>query len=316
MTNEVTSRADGTPDSAGSPPLVSVLIITRNRHDELPASVASVFEQSWKHVEVRVLENGSDEQTVRSNREALARWPSVIYTEASQNLGVAGGRNQLLSEAQGEIILELDDDAVFAHEHVLARAVECLQQHPTVGIVAFRITNYHSMTMTRKEYPFRDKSRDPERPGPCAWFIGAGHAFRHELLEHVGIYREFFPYGSEEQDLAIRTLSEGYDIYYLPEAHVLHKQTPKARIANTPELGGLLLAHRTKAALLNLPWLLALSIYLIRGLQMSVRYGSPSVYLKAAARLRADIPYIRRTRRVVDLRTLLKIHHLRGMLFY
>lgn len=297
-------------------PRVSVTIITRNRPDELADTVSNVLEQSYPDIDLLIVENGSDAEVVDHNQGRYRSMDRVRYIVLEENLGVSGGRRVGLEQVNGDYIIEIDDDAVFVERDAIATAVDYLEAHLQVGILAFKITNYHTRQITPYEYPFRDKGRDPDQPGPCTWFIGAGHAFRRELIERVGTYRDFFPWGSEEQDLALRALDVGYEIIYLPDVHVLHKKSPNARIDDLREFTSIALKNRVKVALLNLPWYSAISYFLIRGIQLTLKTRDPIVPLRALRLLIREADYVRRHRSPIRRETRRLLARRNGQLYY
>ena len=58
-------------------PLVSILIITRNRSQDLRDTIENVLSQRYGPLELIVVENGSNAKVVAANRMALERWPQV-----------------------------------------------------------------------------------------------------------------------------------------------------------------------------------------------------------------------------------------------
>jgi GT2 family glycosyltransferase len=65
--------------------------------------------------------------------------PHFTLYGSTVNLGVAGGRNLLTSLGHGQIIVALDNDAVFAEKWVVARAVRAFGQRPELGALGFNI---------------------------------------------------------------------------------------------------------------------------------------------------------------------------------
>jgi len=296
--------------------LVSVLIITRNRSEELFDTISNIQQQSYANIELIVLENGSDSQVVEHNKRRIQEYGNIHYVVLSENKGVSGGRNVALSQARGKYIVEVDDDAIFEYVDSIEKVVEFFERHPLVGIQAFKITNFFSKQIVPQEYPFRDKNRDPLLPGPCTWFIGAGHAFRRDMIGAIGTYRDFFPWGSEEQDLSMRALENDFEIYYNPRISILHKKSPKARIRNQSEFASIALKNRVKVAMLNLPILNVFSFFLIRGTQLSLRYKDISIPLRSLILLFKDMTYIRMNRKVLSRKTLRKMSELKGQLYF
>jgi glycosyltransferase involved in cell wall biosynthesis len=90
------------------PALVSVVIPTLRRPALLARALASVFRQSWQNIEVIVVVDGPDAETV-SLLQAIDD-PRLKVIVNARSLTAAGARNAGLDIAKGEWIAFLDDD--------------------------------------------------------------------------------------------------------------------------------------------------------------------------------------------------------------
>ena len=90
-------------------PLVSVLLPTKDRAGLVTEAVASVFAQSYSHLELVIVDDGSRDDTVEVLREFLDD-PRVTYVRHEQSRGVAAARNTALGHARGDLIAYLDSD--------------------------------------------------------------------------------------------------------------------------------------------------------------------------------------------------------------
>lgn len=112
---------------------VSVILPTYNRSSLLPASCESVLTQSYKSLELIVVDDGSTED-VRSVVEALAD-PRLVYVRRDQNGGASAARNTGLAYARGDFIAFQDSDDLWLPKK-LARQIELFDMLPEkVGAV-------------------------------------------------------------------------------------------------------------------------------------------------------------------------------------
>jgi glycosyltransferase involved in cell wall biosynthesis len=110
------------PPRVSPEPLVSVLIITCNRPHMLGVALESVARQSYKNIEVIVVNNGS-----ASVADVVATYPSVRLIENGENLGIPAFFVRAMAEMRGKYFCALADDdidfpdflvrLVFALEH-------------------------------------------------------------------------------------------------------------------------------------------------------------------------------------------------------
>ena len=118
--------------SAGSPPLVSVLIPVFNRERFIGPAVESALAQSLRDVEIVIVDDGSNDDTARCVRSFGD--PRIRLVQHPRNLGIPAARNSALDEARGRYVAWLDSDDV-ARGRRIERQVRYLERHPEVAMV-------------------------------------------------------------------------------------------------------------------------------------------------------------------------------------
>jgi glycosyltransferase involved in cell wall biosynthesis len=104
-------------------PVVSVIIPTFNRAAILPRAIDSVLGQTYRPVEVIIVDDGSTDGT----SEALKAYGRAIAVLHQDNAGPAAARNRGIRESTGDLIAFLDsDDVWFATK--LERQVDLLKR--------------------------------------------------------------------------------------------------------------------------------------------------------------------------------------------
>jgi GT2 family glycosyltransferase len=93
-------------EGPGVPGLVSVLIPTYNRAYILGKAIDSVLAQTYRQIEVIVVDDGSTDDT----RAMLARYGDRVRCIHQENAGLAAARNSGLAVARGEFIAFQDSD--------------------------------------------------------------------------------------------------------------------------------------------------------------------------------------------------------------
>jgi len=89
-------------------PLVSVIILTRNRPEYLVRAINSVLTQTFTDFEIIIIDDASTDDTpevIKSFHD-----PRIISIRNNVNRGEAGSRNQGVNAAKGEFVSFLDDD--------------------------------------------------------------------------------------------------------------------------------------------------------------------------------------------------------------
>ena len=216
---------------------VSVVVVTWNAADHLERCLESV-----RGHETIVVDNGSTDGTVSLVRE---RFPGVRLIE-QDNKGMGGGNNAGVLASTGRYVLLLNSDA-----WVIGDAVEKLvafaDAHPRAAVVGPRLRNPDGSlqrsvrgdpTLWRlaTEYLFLRKLGPRTRAFNA--FYGAGFAHdetrrveslygaallaRREAIDQVGLFDESFFMFSEETDWLYRFRRVGWEVWFTPEAEVVH----------------------------------------------------------------------------------------------
>ena len=107
-----------------SEPLVSVIIATQNRPLLLQRALNSVLSQTYKNLEVIVVDDASNDDTKTVVEEFMQKDSRIKYLKNSTVMGANFSRNRGIKEAGGEYIAGLDDDDEF-----LPKRIELLMQN-------------------------------------------------------------------------------------------------------------------------------------------------------------------------------------------
>ncbi len=135
-------------------PLVSVIVPTYNRADLISYTLDSAIKQSYKNLEIIVIDDGSVDNTEEVVK-AIGD-PRICYICHPSNRGGSAARNTGIEVARGEYIAFLDSDDLWAPEKIeLQLALIQRHLHPqkvvsyTQRLVSFtRITNYTQLAIT------------------------------------------------------------------------------------------------------------------------------------------------------------------------
>lgn len=108
-------------------PRVSVVVPAYDALPFLPETLASVLAQSYRDIEVLVVDNGSTDGTAEHVQQVED--PRVRLLRLPQNRGISGGCNAGLAEATGEYVAPMEADDLW-HVDKLARLVAVLDADP------------------------------------------------------------------------------------------------------------------------------------------------------------------------------------------
>jgi glycosyltransferase involved in cell wall biosynthesis len=96
-------------------PLVTVLVPTFNRRRYLGRALTSVVHQSYKNLQIIVINDGGEDIT--DIVSSLAD-PRLIFIDRKENHGKAFSLNEALAKAEGKYVAYLDDDDLYYPNHI------------------------------------------------------------------------------------------------------------------------------------------------------------------------------------------------------
>jgi len=112
-------------------PRVSVIMPAYNASNTIQTALGSLLSQTWSNLEVIIVDDGSQDNTVQIAREYEAEDPRVKVIANSQNRGPYVARNTALEASSGELICCHDTDD-WSHPQLIETQVSHLQQNPEV----------------------------------------------------------------------------------------------------------------------------------------------------------------------------------------
>ncbi len=128
-------------------PLVSVIIPTYNRGHLIKRAIESVFNQTYKNIEVIVVDDASTDNT----EEIILGIgnPKIIYIKQPSNSGPSVARNKGIEIAKGELIAFLDSDDQWYPEKLEKQVNLLLNSDKTIGAVYCGMEFYDYKTNKR-----------------------------------------------------------------------------------------------------------------------------------------------------------------------
>ncbi|MEE9584870.1 MAG: glycosyltransferase [Candidatus Brocadiales bacterium] len=202
------------------PPLVSVLVPVLNAGDTIQWTVRSLLEQTYKNIEIIIVDDGSTDNTPLMCRRLERQEEMVTYSRFEERAGKSAALNHAIRFAKGEFIVFIDADTTFDRDAIF-NVIKNFAD-PKVGAVAgnLRPRNAKRTLLTRLqqiEYLFTiDVGRRIRANfGILPIVSGAFGGFRRELVEQVGGHE---PGPGNDSDLTIRIRKRGYKIVFAPDA--------------------------------------------------------------------------------------------------
>ena len=224
--------------------MISVILCTYNRdkyiYNVLHSLAAGTLAPT--EYEVVLVNNNSTDNTEQEVRRFEADHPQVAvrYCVESQQ-GLSYARNRGIAEAQGDLLVYVDDDALVNREY-LATYADFFGRNKEAVAAGGPITpqydgceepgwmSHYTRQLITGELDLGSREREFSQGA----FPGGGNAaYRKSVFDTVGLFNPELGrkgnslIGAEEKDLFDKMTSHGMKFYYLPTAILFHLIPPK-----------------------------------------------------------------------------------------
>ena len=221
------------------PPLVSVIIACLRSAGVIRGALDSLAQNDAPPTEVIVVSNGATDGTPDI---VACEYPHVRLIRLPRNLGYAGGINEGVKVARGEILVPLNDDTI-SQPTMLRHLVQPLLDHDDIGIVGAKILDADERTIQHAGAEIlanactRHFGRGEKDEGQynaaheVDYVSGCVMAIRRRVFEQLGLFDDRYgPAYYEEVELAVRARRAGWRVRYEPKAVVVHLESRTARL--------------------------------------------------------------------------------------
>lgn len=201
-------------------PLVSVVIPAYNASQTIVACLDSVCGQTYKHLEVIVVDDGSTDETfsiLQRYAEEHNNIPLKIYSIT--NSGPASARNYGIEHSTGEYVAFLDSDDRWISTKI-EKQVVCLKAHSDIGLLGCSYSIKNNV---------QSNIGSVEKITPCFLLYKNSFITSSVIVKHSILARFKFDVGrkySEDYYLWLQIIYAGYNCALLMEALVIPYDKP------------------------------------------------------------------------------------------
>ena len=215
--------------------MISAIISTYNREKYLPKLFKSICEQNYLDFEILIIDNNSPGNTKELTEIFIKNNPKLTikyFLETQQ--GLSFGRNRGITEATGDFIIFLDDDAFISNNYFQKIAFYFNQYSDVMAIGSKILLDYESV-IPKWENPFLNSLLGYFNLGNEIQYFkannyprGSNMSFRKELFNIVEPFNTKLGRignelgGGEEKDLFKRIYNKKLKVLYVPDAIVYH----------------------------------------------------------------------------------------------
>ncbi len=227
-------------------PLVSAVVLNYQSPKDTVKCVHALLSQTIADkLEILVVDNHSNDESIGFIRAQLGSIPSVRIIEERTNVGYGRGNNAALRFVQGEYLLIVNPDNTLPHD-AIEKMLQALQAHPDAGIVGPALIHPDgSVRPSARKFPriidLLRKRLWPERwqadynktmaemqlqeSVDVDWLVGACLLMKTELFRTLGGYDKRYFLFFEDIDICRRAHALGKKVLYLPHVRALDRKT-------------------------------------------------------------------------------------------
>lgn len=219
-------------------PKVCIIILNWNGLEDTIECLESLKKVTYPDYEVILVDNGSEGNDVEILRERFGDHIQII--ENDKNYGFAEGCNigmrYALENSDPDNILLLNNDTAVDPDF-LTELVKVAESDSLIGIVGPKVCFYHEPNVIQSAggqinwwtgqasligcTQFDKEQFDEIRE--VDWVSGCALLIKRKVIEQVGLlYAPYFAY-FEEAEWCTRVTRAGYEVIYVPKAHLWHK---------------------------------------------------------------------------------------------
>ena len=208
------------------PALISVVMPCYNAAPFVEEAIICVLQQSYPHVELIIVDDGSTDESVQIIANLAARHPDRITVLHQTNSGPYTARNRGLSQANGNFIAFLDTDDIW-HIDALSKFHTALTN--TLADVAYCGWQNigEAAVNTQPHIPPNYATSDAAAlfMQSCPWPIN-GVLIRRQLIDTLRGFSERLP-TAMDYDLWLRMLAAQPTVVLVPEVLAFYRRYPR-----------------------------------------------------------------------------------------
>lgn len=223
-------------------PKVSVVVCTYNGADKIGMLLESLKKQTYKKMEVIIVDDGSTDRT----SDIVKEYPFKVMRH-KENRGLADARNTGIENSSGDIIVFTDDDCI-ADKNWINEIVNCYEKNPKINAVGGRVEPYSIDTILEKyayyakhpiyihptEYgsknrtisylknTFGTKQKKLKHGQKISGVMGLNSSYKKEMIIKVGMHQPGIRRGVD-WDLNMKLRKSGLNAKYCDKALIYHK---------------------------------------------------------------------------------------------
>ena len=217
---------------------ISIIIPTRNRSSLLKRAIESIINQTYKNIEIIVVDDNSNDDTklvARSFENTV-----IKYFKNRSTKGSNYSRNLGIKNSKGKYIGFLDDDDYFSDKNKLKDQIFLFEKNSNIGFVS---CGYYDEYVKKNRMPTTSGKIDKSLLLSFSFIETSTILIKKKIIDLVGLLDEKFP--SEQNHDFFYRISKICDFDFINRICVI-KGAPKTKITINPKkkIKGYIMFHK------------------------------------------------------------------------
>jgi GT2 family glycosyltransferase len=255
-------------------PKVVVLTINYNQNDFTIKCIRSLLKNEYENFSILLIDNGSTIENYEKLKIQIPINNKVSVHRVENNLGYVGAINIGLKKIESmmtEYILIMNNDTIIGID-AIKELVNVSERNNKKVIVSGKVYDYQNKNILQYIGQYKDITGGIRHPAVIKYGgeIDSGK-YENEmemgmlddvfwlipvpLYQKIGGYSDYFYLYGEQNDFAMRAVSNNYRLIYTPKAHIWHmgQATTSQSIEHHPKITYWKVQGALKLAYLHLP---------------------------------------------------------------
>lgn len=237
-----------------SEPLVSICVITYNSSETVIETLESIYNQTYRNIELIVSDDCSSDNTVEVVKnwldEKRSRFQTAKIITVEKNTGVTGNVNRAVKKAKGKYVKDIAGDDILLNDYT-EKCVSYLEKNPEMDVL-FTDVKFFSTDNSKVhensiiDYNFFNKNAEEQfsqiiKNGP-PYIPTSSSIYTKKILEKMNYFDENIPMW-EDGPIYFRLTQNNIRLYFLDTVGILYR-VRKDSLSN-----GAPYSHRKSSAL-------------------------------------------------------------------
>ncbi|MHB1679005.1 MAG: glycosyltransferase family 2 protein [bacterium] len=211
--------------------LVSIIIPTYNRGQEVLECIGSLYHITYPNFEILVIDNASKDNTVINIKK---KFPNVKIVELAENTGASKARNEGIKYSKGEYLCFVDSDNI-VDSNFLTELIFLAESDDRIGFVGPKMHYLKdpkricyagadiNLITSKTKYIGQNEIDKGQYDSikevghiPNIWLV------KKAVINKIGLINTSYHTYYEESDWAMRAKIAGYKIMFCPTSMVYH----------------------------------------------------------------------------------------------